>query len=176
MFAMNLKKQYPHKKALFIALASLLLLIAGSVIYFVFFTDRNPTANYFPQYPQSISSDSDNSADNSDSSIKNPAVSQTDQTSEDIPISLSGTVEIINLNQKNGYVNVLATIANFSATKCVYIFEGDGARPIAREQTGGCSGISIPEVEFEKIGTYTLNVTVYSDTDKITASKDVDIR
>lgn len=173
---MNMKKQNTRKKALPIKLASILLLVIGCVVYVVFFTNRDPTTNYNPQYPKSISDNNKSAGDNTNDSTKTTPPALADKTSEDIPVSRLGAVEITNLNQKDGYVNALATITNFSASKCVYLFESDGARPIAREQIGGCSGISIPEVEFEKIGNYTLNVTVYTDTNKITASKDISIR
>ena len=176
MLAMNIKNQSPHKRMLLITLAGVLLLVVGSVVYFAFFTDRDPTADYTPQYPQSVSNDDGSAENNPDGSTKKTPIVQTDQTSEDIPVSPSGAVEIANLNQKDGYVNALAKITNFSTTKCVYLFESEGARPIAREQLGGCSGISIPEVEFEKIGTYTLTVTAYNNSSKITAKRDIVVR
>lgn len=165
---MKLKNQKNQKLYLAIGIAVLILLIVAAFVYYFIFSKPKPAPQQ-SQYPV-LSSDESSSSESSD---KAPS-STTDATpSEDIPVSTAGSVAITNLNQRNGYVNALAEVSSFTPSQCVYTFTSDGSKPVTREQKGGCSGVSILEDEFDKVGTYTLTVSVYGNNQKLTASKDI---
>lgn len=167
--------QTGKKRVIVLTLLAAVIVLATVVIYW-YSSIQNPTDAYQPKYPVENTPASDipfavpNNTDKTDQIIASP------QTSEEVPQATSGTLEIIELNQASGFVNARAKATNYSESKCVYQFGSTNARPIIREISGECSGISIPQVEFEKIGTYSLTVTAYNDTSKITATRDIAIR
>lgn len=172
---MIVRKQTRLKKTLLAGLIAIALLVLGFVIYYFFFAPKDPTTSYAPQYPDSTSAKNSETRETAPETTKTPE-SQAGQIAENIPVASSGSIEIVDLNQRDGFVNALAQVSGFTSTKCVYLFESEGARPIVREIVGACSGVSIPQVEFEKIGTYTLTVTAYNDSQKVTTSKELSVR
>lgn len=169
-----------RKKRLLI-IAVIIVAVALSLAGFLYWRSQAPpTSDYKPKYQ--LSSESDNkisektNPDDKSSSSNSSSNTGLSQTSEEVAVSPSGSVSIVDLSQESGFVNVLARTSGFSPIKCVYQFESEGARPVIRETNPSCNGISIPQVEFEKIGTYNLTVTVYDSSSKISTSKDVDIR
>lgn len=169
---MFMKNKKGLQKPIF-ALILVVVLLLTAVIYAVFFYPWDPTTTYTPEYPESITSQQDTTSTNQD---KQHIANIPSTTSEEVPASVIGKIMISNLQQKNGFVNALATISDFDVKTCVYSFTSDGAKPVVKEQTNGCSGISIPQVEFEKIGLYTLTVTAYSPEQKISAIKEISIQ
>ena len=168
-----------HHKTPYIILAIVLLVITAFAVWWFMFREVDPTKNYKPKYDtpttnQITQTDAKNAQDADD--YKNSTETPSTQTSDQVPVSQAGSIVITDLDQADGYVNALATVTNFTPTKCVYSFTSPDARPVVRELTGNCTGISIPQVEFEFIGTYTLTVTAYSGTDKVTATKDISIQ
>lgn len=171
---MMIKNKKTINKPLIIGVAIAVLIVAGLFIYFFFFASKDPTDNYRPEYPVTQNDSESNNPNNTDT-VKVLEAQPSPQTSDSIPVSDSGLVSISSLNQRDGFVNALADVQNFSASKCVYMFESDGAKPVIREQSGSCSGISIPQVEFEKIGKYKLTVTVYDGDSKISTSGEINV-
>ncbi len=161
------------KRGLVVVVGLVLLALFG--VWYFFYYPQDPTRSYKPQYPQASSSD-ERPASTTQQPTKESGTPLDTRVSEDVPVASQGLIDIADLNQKDGFVNARAQVSGFSVVKCVYQFESTGARPVIREQSGGCSGVSIPQVEFEKIGTYTLTVTTYGDTDKLSASKDILVR
>ena len=170
---MKIKKTYPSKKKLLLVsvIVAAILLVGALLYYFLIFRPNyDPTTSYQPEYPESVSNNPQQPSDNTD---KQPTPNETGQPSEEVPVANSGSVTVTNLNQKDGYVNALATVTNFVVSQCVYSFSSEGSRPVVREQTGGCGGISVPQDEFDKIGDYTLTVSVYGSGEKLTATKEI---
>ena len=165
---MKLKNQKNQKIYLAIGVATLALLIIAACMYYFIFSKPKPA----PQQSQYPVSSSDEGSD-TDTTDKAPSNTTDIIPSEDIPVSTAGSVAITNLNQRNGYVNALAEVSSFTPSQCVYTFTSEGSKPVTREQKGGCSGVSILEDEFDKVGTYTLTVSVYGNNQKLTASKDI---
>lgn len=158
----------------------LLLSLAGVIIIaafgaFFWLKNQDPTKNYSPKYTVSEKGPSAQDKNTAEAS-KTTAHSSLPQTSDQVPSSAAGDISIDDLEQKNGFVNAKASTINFSVATCVYEFTSDGARPITRETSGSCSGISIPQAEFEKIGIYTLKVTAYSTDQKLSSTKTIDIK
>lgn len=169
------QKQNRLKKPLVISVVMIMLLVLGFIIYNLLFIPKDPTSSYSPQYPDSTSIENTPSGNNTHDTTKvaNP---QGEQIAEDVPVASGGSVNILDFNQQNGFVNALAKVNAFTPIKCVYLFESEGTRPVVRELSGDCTGISIPQVEFEKIGKYVLTVTAYSDSEKLSTSKELSIR
>ena len=172
---MFLRKDKKNKRRLFfIVILAIVLIGAGVAAYFIFTNSNDPTKSYKPEYDISKNNDDPQSEEGKKESVKDTP--QDDRTNEEIPVAPQGTVSITDLNQRDGYVNVAATTANFETQKCVYSFISEGARPVTREQSGNCQATSIPQAEFDKIGSYTLHVTAYDTTSKITASQTINIQ
>lgn len=167
-------KHRTNKKFLIAAVIAGVLLIAA-IAYFIISRNNDPTRTYTPQYPESVkTSESDGNIKSDDKTRPDNPVSP--QSSQEVPASNSGSLSITNLNQQDGFVNALASVNNFTTNKCVYLFTSEGAKPVVREQSGVCSGVSIPQVEFDKIGGYTLTVTAYGNSSKLEATQEISIR
>ena len=169
------------KKPLLITIILIVILLIGSVIWYFFIRRTDPTKSYRPQYPSSVKTETKQSSNTNATAAddyKNSDTSSTPslETSNQVPTAKTGTIDITNLNQKDGFVNALAVVSNFETSKCVYSFTTPDARPVVREVAGSCTGVSIPQVEFEMIGTYTLTATAYSGSEKITTTKGIDIK
>ena len=170
---MNFKNQKNRKLYFVIGTSAFILLIVAICIYYFLVSKPKSTIPQQSQYPVSSSSSGDSS---SNTTVKEPSNTANTTPSEDIPQSPAGSVAITNLNQQNGYVNALAEVSAFTPSQCVYTFTSEGSKPVTREQKGGCSGVSILEDEFDKVGTYTLTVSVYGNNQKLTTSKDIYIK
>lgn len=106
-----------------------------------------------------------------------PAVTYApDITSDEVPVASDLTVSISQVRQADGHVSASARV-NSDGT-CVFQFDpSDGSRPVVREATAGsgaCS-VSIPEVEFALLGSWTLRTTLYDGSGKAQDSTDVTI-
>lgn len=167
---MHIKNQKKPKSYIYIWAVSIAVIVLILCAYFFLFRKPSPIIIQ-PQYAPGTSED--NATDNPDKQQANPML---DTPNEEIPLSATGNVTITNLNQKNGYVNVLAEVSSFTPSQCVYTFTSDGSKPVIREQNGTCVGVSILEDEFDRIGTYRLTVSVYGDNQKLTTSKDIYIK
>lgn len=165
------------RNIIIISLTVLFVCLTGLTAYLM---NRPPTDYYSPKYD--IETTDKNTSDNTKTaSIANQnndkdKYTETNQISEQVPASQSGSISVSDLSQENGFINVMASTSNFSVEKCVYQFNSEGARPVTRETQGTCSGVSIPQVEFEKIGKYTLTVTAYDAQSKISTAKEIDIK
>ncbi len=159
------------KKPLFITLG-VVLVVVGVVVFFLFFkpsaqnTDNNSV--------DAVATDEQSGAKNiKDSPIAaNP---QNDAPAEDIPASTVGGITITQLDQVGGIVRATATVTDFKTQKCVYSFTIDGGKPVVREQTGDCTALTVAQDYFDRIGRYTLTVTAYSDSDKLTTSQEINV-
>lgn len=147
-----------------------LLLVGG--VYYYFIRKTLPTDTYSPRYPISSQTPTTNQEQKGDTAAEQPSSTTTEQ----VPAATTGSIRITDLVQEKGFVNIGIEVSNFTVSKCVLSFTSDGAKPIVREQSGGCHNTSIPQVEFEKIGDYTLTVTAYSASDKIQATQEINVQ
>lgn len=180
MPAKSLSTKKPSRMQLGV-IVILLIVISGILTWHFLLRDKDPTNSYHPKYTISSSAGQNEGTGGSDQATgdKNPTEDSTNTnvTSEQVPVSSSGSVTIVDLEQKDGYINAKASVSGFTTTKCVYSFTADEADPVVKTTAGSCDGISIPEVEFQYLGTYTLTVTAYNNTtEKITTMKDIDVR
>lgn len=146
-----------------------ILLAAGAGIAYIYILGQDPTKNYTPKYEVKSSKNSSSSTSESDAEKEGVNIDSLPNTTDQVPASSEGTIDIVDLNQATGFVNAKASTANFVATKCVYQFTSDGAKPVVRESEN-CNAISVPQADFEKIGTYSLTVTAYNANMKLVSS------
>lgn len=173
----NMKKPVSSKKRLLLLLVTITIALAiGATLFWRFTVKDDNSKDLKPKYTVSANeSQSSGGSAKTETPAKDTDAQTSSVTSEQVPVAPAGAITIVDLDQADGYVNAKATVSNFTPTSCVYTFTSDGAdKPVIRTLDGTCDGISIPEVEFQYIGTYTLAVTAYNGTsEKITASKDI---
>jgi len=168
-----------NKKNLTIILVIVGVVIIAAVAFWLITSRHDPTSQYHPKYstPSASSGGSSVSTPQVENDSKNSDQTASDTTSQQVPVAPSGSVAIVDLSQADGYINAKATVSGFTTTQCVYTFTAQDARPVIRQINGDCTGVSIPQGEFELIGTYTLTVTAYNGTtEKVTASKDISVQ
>lgn len=178
MYKLQATKASERSKKYAIIAVIVVAVITLGVLGYNKLNNNNPPENANqPKYPLAQQDDtpSVDPANPNDDQKANPPI-PSEQVDQPVPVATTGSIAIAELEQANGYINTKATVDNFEATKCVYSFTNANARPVVRETANGCSGVSIPEVEFELIGTYTLTVTAYSTTDKLTATQEIAIQ
>lgn len=106
-----------------------------------------------------------------------PTGTVSDTTSDQVPTSTTATVQITSFNQADGRIKASAETSGDSGGKCVFSFTTPDDKPVVKEATSvnnKCE-VSIPEVEFSKIGTWNLNVTYYVNDKKIEVNKNVTV-
>jgi hypothetical protein len=138
-------------------------------------TNENAGTPYADIKDVEITGDSDQSGDASNPK-ENSSTNISDKTSNDFQVNTSGSISITTLDQTNGIVSAQATVSNFSPQQCVYTFTIQDGKPVIRETNNECTRVSIPQGEFDRIGLYKLTVTAYSGSEKLTTSKDIDIK
>lgn len=118
-----------------------------------------------------ITSSKDVDAKTKNSNVDTPD----DPIKQDVP-SGDAAISIDSITQSNGTVLAKATSSAGSGT-CVFTYTTEGDRPVIRttDLTGGSCSSNIPEVEFSRIGTWNLNVTIYIDGKKTEANQSVEI-
>lgn len=96
-------------------------------------------------------------------------------TSEQIPVSTAATVTITSFSQENGVVRASAQVSGEGT--CVFQYTTEGDKPVVQEVAVSAKSCSSerPEVEFSKIGTWSLKVTYYTNNERTEAVRDVTI-
>ena len=179
----NMQKSSKPKRRrfLFVLLAIGILIAASVIVWALVIRHTDPTNKYSPKYAVQSSKDQSSSSGGTSQSVKDPGSDSatTSVTSDQVPAAASGSISIVDLEQANGYINAKASVTNFPTTQCVYSFTAtnDANNPIVRQLDGQCDGVSISQVEFQYLGTYTLTVTAYNGTtEKISATKDINVQ
>ena len=105
------------------------------------------------------------------------------ETADQVPISSQLSVSQLDFLQNNGRVAATATVNSTSSTgECVFSFTIPEGRPVVKQVTSATEsdkqrcGVSIPEVEFDKLGQWEMVVTFYQGGTKGSASRSVNIR
>lgn len=162
-------------------LIGLVILLVGLTLAFLLTRTHDTKKDSHPKYSttttQSQSSSTKDETKTSKAPDKNTATPPTNVTSEQVSLASKGIITITDLDQSSGYINAKASVSDFNVTQCVYSFTAPDAKPVVRQQDGSCEGVSIPEAEFEIIGTYKLTVTAYNGIiEKISTTKDIDVQ
>lgn len=100
--------------------------------------------------------------------------------SSEIPESANVSLSIDSLKQADGRITYSATISNPAAKgTCSVVFTKDGSKPVTRvdeTQTNKCGPISIPELEFESVGTWIMTLRYYSNNTQAVTTKTIEVR
>ena len=97
-------------------------------------------------------------------------------------ITPSYSVEITEVKQEGGYVSVESVVDSDTEGTCAFSFTSEGARPITKtEPSTGSEGpqycnLRAPEVEFEKIGSWSVTVRFNTGNSTAETTKNVEIR
>lgn len=162
-------KQKKNIRTIYIVIAAVVMLfVVGFGIYWFFMRGSDA--------PNPTNQTTNTSTTPSVKNDSNDTTQTIDKTTDEVPTNKTGLITITSFNQKNGTVSARATTTNFDTKECIYSFTTDGGKPVIKEQTGNCAAISLSQDLFDKIGTYTLTVTAYSNDEKITTTREVDIR
>jgi cytoskeletal protein RodZ len=169
------------------------LLVAGVVVLLAAGTYAAYATYTWPfDTRQEVSNTSEEATNNSDST--NPGQkkdtpsteTQTDvddnKTTDQVPVAETGALTITSLKQENGNITYAASLQNVDTPgTCSALFEhSDGAaRPVTRtgaSTSDGCPEMSIPEVEFNALGTWKLTLRYYVNDTQLVATKSVEIK
>lgn len=167
------------------ALVVIILLSAG--LYFVYMnyssddnsmvTDNNSRGSSKPQSPPPT--DSYNVSDpNRKAPINTQSGTDTSKTSDEFPVSTTISAEISHLTQTHGVVSYSATISGAETGTCSALFTNPIGKPVTRASettTGVCNG-DIPDLEFDALGEWTLQLTFYANNTQAVATKTITIK
>jgi len=102
------------------------------------------------------------------------------QTTNNVPVSPTTTIEVSDLSQSNGAINYTAKISGASTGgTCNANFSNDIARPVSRTTSasnGACGPVSIPETEFSTIGQWKLTLRYYTNDTQAVITKDIEVK
>jgi len=100
------------------------------------------------------------------------------QPANEVPVAEKTTVTITELSQNNGNVSYRSDVSGNQNGTCSALFESDRGKPVTRttETANGSCAASIPAMEFDAPGTWTLTLRFYTDNTQAIAKKDIVIR
>ncbi|MCA9343711.1 hypothetical protein KC947_02040 [Candidatus Saccharibacteria bacterium] len=174
----NNKSLSSKKLVVVIVLILLILLLVGGYLYYRNKQKNNiakDTAQITSAKTQIMNQDDNSSAEQANPTKTNNQVS--DKTSDQIPATTTSSIKIISVDQSGGQITVDAETSGDSGGKCVFSFTTTEDKPVVREVlvSGNKCNTSIPEVEFTKLGTWSLTATYYVNDKKVETSQNVTI-
>ena len=102
----------------------------------------------------------------------------TNKTTNEVPESKNLAISVKSISQSSGSVTAKISINSSQKGVCSFTFSKDGARPVVRSietSTDSCE-VSIPEQEFEMIGTWSLSAHFFSNDTQASATGSVSIQ
>lgn len=175
------KNSHTYYRKMFI-ICSLIVLLIGCT---VFALEKTHITNFIkdPFYKETnLNTDKatmDNPTIDKKGSVEVTPGVDANKTTVQIPESNTTSILIKSLNQLNRTVNADIDITNASSEGiCSYTFTKDGAKPATRSVNTNNSNcpISIPELEFEMIGLWKLEVKYFSNNKQTTINSEIDIK
>lgn len=167
------KNKNKGKKILIGYLAALLLVAAA--LFFLYKTNQSH---------QNSSNTSTAEQKNEPSKVKTKTEDDTSTlpdnsestTTEQIPDTASQAITILSTTQSDGKVGAVAQAS--SDGTCVFQYTTDGDRPVTTQAATNAKQCvsSAPEIQFSKLGTWKLTVTLYVNNEKVEDSRDVEIQ
>lgn len=175
-------KKSSKARLLFILLAVGLLTLIGLMAY-SYFGDPALFDNESTSENEKRTEKKESSTTDSPISKKTKAPSISDDVdvttpANDVPVAKKTTINITQLYQTNGRIDYQATISGTTGGTCSAIFESERGKPVTRtsKSTGNVCSASIPAMEFDAPGDWTLTLRYYIDNTQATATKNVKIR
>lgn len=175
-----MKNKYSQKRFLAYSLITLILLAAT-----LFVLEKTRLTNfikdpfYKPQ-PEANSSVSDSTLKSkANLASTNTDAGDTSKNTGNIPVSPTTTINIDSVVQSDGMVTYNATIISPGGSgTCSAMFTKDGSKPVTRvsnTSSDKCGPVSIPELEFESVGVWTLTLRYYTNETQAIATKTVEV-
>jgi len=161
-------------------LVILVLILAGGLgyLYYSRSRDNQRAADQKARDEAQTSSAKSSSTEESAGPKSGGDAKSSSTTTDQVPTTSDGKITIDSFSQANGMVNASATAIGSAAGTCVFTFTTADSKPVTASSSSGsnqtCS-TSISEVEFNKVGSWNLNVTFYVNGGKIEASREVTI-
>lgn len=177
-------KKSSKKRLLFIVLIVALLTLIGFTAYSyfsspsLFDSDKEATPE-----EQEAAEQKDSNTDSQPKDEDTKAPSKSDDVDitkpvDDIPVAEKTSITIAELYQKDGRVNYRAGVNGATSGTCSALFESERGKPVTRtlKSVDNTCSASIPAMEFDAPGDWTLTLRYYKDNTKATATKDITIR
>ena len=182
---MNVRSKQKRNPKLIITIVIAVVLVAGySVTAYAAhlwpFPDDSSSTNTQTQQQDPSEGSDPSDKNNAPSTTSNKNVDAT-KTSNEIPENTTLTLTITDLSQddNNGTINYTANLDDTNQTgSCVAEFTTDGAKPVTsttNANQGVCGSVKIPDVEFTKLGTWTLTLHYYTNNTQVVATKTIDV-
>jgi len=179
-------KKSSTKRLLYIILIVVLLGLIGYTAYSYFdnpslFDNKSDKESASDDQKAAEQKDSNTDNQSEDKNAKAPSKSEdVDVTKpvDDIPVAEETSITIAELYQKDGRVDYRANVRGTAGGTCSALFESERGKPVTRtsKSTGKTCSASIPAMEFDAPGDWTLTLRYYIDNTKATATKDITIR
>ncbi len=103
----------------------------------------------------------------------------TSKNTGDVPVSATTTININSVIQSDGMITYDAAVVNPGDNgTCSAVFTKDGSKPVTRvsnTHSDECGPVSIPELEFESVGMWTLTLRYYTNEAQAIATKTVEV-
>jgi cytoskeletal protein RodZ len=175
-----MKNKYGQKRFLAYSLVALILVVAA-----VFVLEKIRLTNFIKDPFYKPQSETNSSV--SDSTLKSKAdlastntdLGNTSKNTSDIPVSATTTISIDSIVQSGGMITYDATVVNpGDGGACSAVFTRDGSKPVTRvsnAHSDGCGPVSIPELEFESVGVWTLTLRYYINEVQAITTKAVEV-
>ena len=164
-----------RSKKLLIVAGLLLLIIAAGATYWFVFRDNSAPVDENATDP-TLTSAKEEAAEVTETKTNDSNNSQT-VTADQVPSSPSLSISGLTTSQSGGYVTAEATIGGATQSgSCVFTFTATDSRPVVKQSSGTTScSTRIAEVEFDKVGTWNLEVSFFQNNTKASASQNVTI-
>ncbi len=176
---MQIQKKTKRKPFLFISFIVLLLIVVGVIAFNV---TRRPNQGTSDTEKSKVNgSDSENDQKKSDIPSKNSnADVDVTKSTDQIPVNQAASIDITSLSQANGNITYSASFKGIEGNgTCSAQFSIDDAKPVTRvtKASGSvCEPVSIPEMEFTRLGLWTLTIRYYTNDSQVTTSKAIEIK
>jgi len=184
-----MKIQSPKKswKKRTIIASSVLLVVVSGLTAFAYYTESWPfehssDGSTKPSPKEQAKIDKETAIKDKEKTQASSPNVDASQSTDQVPISTTAAVEIVDLHQSNGSVVYSATISNSgSSGTCSAVFSNNAnaAQPVTRtiaSSGSSCGPVSIPEVEFSAIGQWTLTLRYYTGDAQAVATKTIEVK
>ncbi len=172
----------PKKKIKVLPLVALAILIAGVVGGLLLYKHREDTRRKNADSEVKANEDENLATGNTENGDIKQGLDNPDQSTTPEE-STTMTAKVSSFSQQNGTVTVSAAITGAAAAgRCTITFSSTDSRPVSREVSTAAEGVtqqcsvSIPEVEFDKLGEWNLAVLFITGTTRATVEQKVIIK
>lgn len=173
-----MKHKYRQKYFLTYGIVVLIVLVGAIVLLEKLrFTNFIRDPFYVPQ-PDANSAAADSTL-SSKSDLVGQDTGNVSKNTAEIPVSSTIKVSIDSVTQDSQTVTYRASISNGADNgTCSAVFTKDNSKPVTRVTTansGSCGPVSIPNLEFESVGIWTLSLRYFVDGSQAVATQTVEV-